>query len=175
MDTLRTIARRRSTRSFKPGQIPDHALNMIINAGCAAPVAKSDYTSVHITVIQNERILGTIRKAIAQAVGGTDEDLLYGAPTLIIISSRQTKSVHIEVANAACIAENMMLMATDINIGSVYILGTVLAFQSKDNWLQELGIPENFYPAASVALGNPVEPLETERPLKEYFPVNRIP
>ncbi|MDL2229738.1 nitroreductase family protein [Treponema sp. OttesenSCG-928-L16] len=152
METLRVILKRKSVRGFKSVQIPDNALNIIIKAGCAAPVANGDYSSLHLGIIQNRLMLNRIRAAISEAAG-EKADFLYGAPTLIIISSRQRGALHIEVANAACVAQNMMLMATDLEIGSVYVLGPVLAFKPDAEWAKELELPDNFFPTAAVALG----------------------
>ena len=53
------IAKRKSTRSYKSVQIPEEALEKIIKAGCAAPVARAQYDSLNITVIQNEHGIDT--------------------------------------------------------------------------------------------------------------------
>ena len=55
MNTLEAIAKRKSTRSYKAEQISEQALEAIIKAGCAAPVALAKYDSLHITVYGVDR------------------------------------------------------------------------------------------------------------------------
>ena len=65
MNTLEAIAKRKSTRNYKPEQIPEDALQAILKAGIAAPVAMAKYDSLHITVVQNPEILAKINAATA--------------------------------------------------------------------------------------------------------------
>ena len=110
METLKAIAKRKSTRVFSPDeQISKSALNTILAAGCAAPVGKRDYSSVHLTVIQNPEILGSISKT-AQNTMDVKHNVLYDAPVLVIVSAfKEQKAPNIEFSNAACIIENMII------------------------------------------------------------------
>ena len=56
MNTLEVIAKRKSTRSYKPEQIGGEALAAITKAGCSAPIALAKYDSLHITVSYRKRI-----------------------------------------------------------------------------------------------------------------------
>jgi nitroreductase len=48
MDVFTTIAMRRSTRMFKPEQIKDEDLSLILQAGQTAPVGHSDFAGVRL-------------------------------------------------------------------------------------------------------------------------------
>lgn len=177
MELIKAIAMRKSTRSYKSEQISEESLNIIINAGCAAPIGMGDYNSVNITVIQNPDLLDRISKTAAKAIGNPKANILYGAPTLVIVSSTPTKyfpNNEAAKANASCIIENMALAATDAGIGSVYLLSPLFAFNSDKELLKELNLPEGFAPAAGIALGYPAEPLTQERELKQTIKVNTI-
>lgn len=166
---------RKSTRSYKSEQISDEALNTIINAGCAAPVGHGAYNRVHLTVVQNSEILDRITKTFATLNGNPNANPLYGAPTLIIISGKpHEKFPHAELANAACIIENMSLAATDLGIGSVYLWGILYAFNADKELKKALNLPDDFVPASCIALGYPTEPLNTERELKPTIELNIV-
>ncbi|AQS07379.1 nitroreductase family protein [Clostridium beijerinckii] len=175
MELMKAIAMRKSTRSYKSEQISDESLNTIINAGCAAPVGMGAYNSVHLTVIQNSDLLDKITAVTAKVFGNPNMKPFYSAPTLVIVSGKPNeKAPAIEVANAACIVENMSLAATDLGIGSVYLLGFLFALSSDNDLLKELNLPEGFVPAAALALGYPTEPLTKEKDLKQTIQINTI-
>nr|WP_314461422.1 nitroreductase family protein [uncultured Clostridium sp.] len=175
METMKAIAMRKSSRSYKSEQIRDDNLTSIINAGCAAPVGSGAYGTVHLTVIQNPNLLNNISKTAANIFGNPDADPLYGAPTFIIVSSIPNKQFpNVEIANAACIIENMTLAATDIGIGSVYILGALAAFNADKTLVKELALPEGFVPVSGIVLGYPTEPLTQVKELKQTILLNKI-
>ena len=175
METLKAIAMRKSTRAFKAEQITDQKLNTIISAGCAAPVGMGAYETIHLTVLQNQNVMDEINTATAKAFGKPDLKPLYGAPTVVIVSStKNTQFPKIEYANAACIIENMLLAATDLGLGSVYLMGIIAALNSSPNLLKKLDIPEGFIPVSAVALGYPVEPLTDGKELRQTISTNIV-
>ena len=175
MDLMKTIAMRKSTRNYKSEQINDEALNTILAAGCAAPVGMGDYNGVHMTVIQNPDLLARISKATANLMGKPESKPLYGAPTLVIISGKlNDKAPTIVIANASCIIQNMALAATELSIGSVYLLGAIFAVNTDEELLKDLNLPEGFVPGAGIALGYPTEPLAREKELKQTIQLNII-
>nr|WP_271716067.1 nitroreductase family protein [Anaeromicropila herbilytica] len=68
-------------------------------------------------------------------------------------AKQHVKYPHAEFANAACIIENMLLAATDQNIGSVYLWGVAMALQLYSELFQELDLPDGFIPVSGLALG----------------------
>ena len=65
MNTLEAIAKRKSTRSYRPEQLPEETLQAILKAGCAAPVAMARYDSLHITVVQTQTLLDRVNAVTA--------------------------------------------------------------------------------------------------------------
>jgi len=175
MEMMKTIAIRKSTRGYKAEQIGDDSLTTILNAASAAPVGMGAYNSVHITVIQNSDLLDKITNATAKFFDNPKMKPFYGAPTFIIVSSKlNEKAPTIGVANASCIIENMTLAATSIGLGSVYLMAFLSAFSADEELLKELDLPEGFLPVCGMALGYPIEPLNTEKEFKENIKVNII-
>lgn len=175
MELMKAIAMRKSTRIYKSEQISDVSLSTIMNAGCAAPAGNGAYDTVHLTVIQNPVLLDRIAKTAANLFGTPNANPLYGAPTLVIVSGKPIdKFPNIEIANAACIIENMALAATDMGIGSVYLWGILYAFHADKELLKDLNLPEGFVPTSGIALGYPAEPLTAEKEWKQTIKVNTI-
>lgn len=162
VETLKAIAKRKSTRAFSPGKkVSEHDLTTILAAGCAAPIGAADYASVHLTVIQDAAILAKITKSV-QSAFKADNDALYGAPVLIVVSSSAPKFPNTQYANAACVVENMLLAATDLGVDSIYLWGAVTVIAQSAELLKELGIPSGFTPISAAGLGyaaasNPAE------------------
>jgi nitroreductase len=168
MELMKAIAMRKSTRSYKSEQISDEALDTILKAGYAAPVGMGAYKSLHLTVIQNSDLLDKITNVTREAFNNPKMNPLYAAPTLIVVSGQPNeKAPAVELANASCIIENMSLAATDMGLGSVYLLGFTYAISKNEELLKELNLPEGFVLAAGIAIGYPTEPLTTEKELKQ--------
>lgn len=174
METLKAIARRKSTRDFTSEQISAASLTMILKAGCAAPVGMGRYDSLHLTVIQDKELLEAASRTGKERMG-TDNDPLYHAPTLVIISAKPIPELPgIELANASCVAENMMLAATDAGISSVYLWGVPFALKQNTAFVERLGLPDGFQPVIAVALGYAAHPDGSEKELRVSIGVNTL-
>ena len=154
MDFFQTVFARQSTRAFSAERLPKESLQKILAAGCAAPVGRGAYGNLRLTVLQKPALL----EKISAATGGDKAGApLYGAPTLILVSS--PASNNLEYANAACVVENMHLAATALGLGSVYLWGFLRVF-SDAALLAELGLPEGFRPVSALGAGYAVESKE---------------
>jgi len=172
METMKAIAIRKSTRSYKSDPIDPEILNKILLAGCAAPVGRGAYDSMHLTVINTPEGMDKLNQASQGA--GRPGGAAFGAPVLVIVSVKASPMPALDVANAACVTENMIIAATDLGIGSVYLFGPANMVKNTEGLAAALGIPEGFAPEASVALGIPEEPLTVERDLTLKIGINYI-
>lgn len=164
METRNVIAKRRAVRSYKPDQISSADLEKILTAGCAAPVGRGKYEDLHLTVLQDKELITKLSKTIAETMKN-DMDALYGTPTLILLSSKESVLPNIEYTNAGCIAENMMLQAADLGSGSVIIWSVGMTLEKKPELKKEYGIPEEHKALFGVALGYPADDVK-EKELK---------
>ncbi len=174
MNTLDAIAKRKSVRAYTSEQISEEALNTIIQAGFAAPVAMAMYESLHITVIQNEEILTRLADGASEFVFktlGIRKNMDFGAKTIIVVSSTPVHRPGMEYANVGIVLENMVLAATDLGIGSV-ILGTpIVALAQNADLVKAIAVPEGFTPILGAAFGYAAE----EGPVKAHtISVNRV-
>ena len=90
------------------------------------------------------------------------EQLADGAPCLILVSVREQQGQlrPVDVANAACVVENMHLAATDLGLGSCYLWGVVQTMSQSLDIMYKLGLQEGFWPVSAVAVGHSRTPLE---------------
>ena len=174
MNTLEAIAKRVSVRSYQPEQIPEDALHAIIKAGMAAPVSSGAYDSLHLTVIQDSAFLKEIGDAVNELIFqmlGRRMNKKFGAPTMNVVSSKPSHVPGMEMANAANVAENMVLAATDLGIGNIMWAAAPGAIARNPGLLAKLKLPEGFRPVLAVSLGYAAE---EEAPKQHTIPVNRV-
>lgn len=174
MHTLEAIAKRKSTRNYKPEQISEDALQTILKAGCAAPIAMARYDSLRITVVQKQELLDRINAATADMIAqtlGVRKNVDFGAKTLILVSSTPVHRPGTEYTNAGIVVENMVLAATDLGIDSVILGGAPGAVAQDAALMKALEIPEGFTPLLGAFFGYGAE----ETPAKEHtIAINRI-
>lgn len=174
METLKAISLRQSTRKYTNEQIKEEDLNVILEAGCAAPVGHGQYKSLHLTVIQNPELLKEISENSAKFFNREGVDVIYNVPTLILVSSTVHEQLPaIGLANASCIIQNMSLAATDLGLGNVYFLGPVVPLSKNPELVQKLNLPEGFVPTAALGVGYPVNPIK-ERANKHHIETSYV-
>ena len=174
MNTLETIAKRKSTRNYKPEQITEEALQEILKAGMAAPVAMAKYDSLHMTVVQNKEMIARIFDEARDAVFatlGVRKSLNYGAKTLIVVSSLPPHREGMDYANGGIVVENMVLAATDLGIDSCIMGAPIAALAGNVELSKAVGIPTGFVPVLGVVFGYGAENV----PAKSHsITINRI-
>lgn len=178
-DALATIYRRASVRSYRYRTVEPDVLQALLEAAVRAPSA-FDEEPWSFAVIEDRVLLRHISETakrlwreesprrpahIAAGLPASDLesegiwkdefDLLYGAPTLVVIGSRSTGTF----ADAACwmATENLLLAADARGLGSC-VVGSVLPALATTAIRGELGLPASFRAIAPVVLGYPKEP-----------------
>lgn len=157
MEFSQVLFSRCACRSYTDAPVTDEQLQAVLNAANAAPVGMGAYSTVHLTVIRNREFLASLSKATCEFMKRED-DPLYGAPVLVLVSAKPGMPPTIEFQNTGTIMENMMLAATDIGLGSVYLMGAIAALKTKPKMVEQLALPEGFVPIAAAALGHPARP-----------------
>ena len=156
MELSQAIFTRCSCRNYTSEPVSDEQLSAILAAGNAAPVGMGAYDTIHLTVIRNKEFIADISKATCEFMK-REGNPLYGAPILVLVSAKPAMPPTIEFQNTGTIMENMMLTATDLGLGSVYLMGAIAALKTKPELVEQLTLPEGFVPIAAVALGHPVQ------------------
>ena len=175
MEFMETLCRRRSCRNYLPGQISEEALQTLLQAACAAPVGMGQYEKMHLTVVQNAALLVKLNLCTADFFGNPSFQATYGAPTVILVSAAAEELEDVRYCNAACIVENMHLAATDLGLGSVYLLGCIRALLKAPALQRELGVPEGFVPMSALAVGFASQEVRRRELTAERIAVTRMP
>lgn len=154
MDTTQAILDRHACRDFLDEQITDEQRGALIQAANAAPAGMGDYSGIRLTVIQNEALRAEIERETARGMPMMGAHPTYGAPTLMLISVRVDERLGmIAYCNAACMAENIMVQATALGLGSVLIMAVPAVMQSRPALLERLHIAGGLTPVVMVAVG----------------------
>ena len=151
MNTLDAINARHSTRGFSDRQISDADLEAILFAGGQAAVGGADFKSLKLYAVQDPALLRDIDEASAKRHPGTHP--LYGAPTLVVLASKESILPSIEFTNAGCIIQNMMVAATDLGVDSIYLWMSMYGINGDPELVKRLGFPEGFTCVGTMALG----------------------
>ena len=171
-DIFETIMHRRSIRRFEPKQIEETALQQILQAGLYAPCA-GGRQGVIFAVCQDKEVnerLGKIKRAnsnprMATATSFVSREqpsiaddpkltnAFYDAPTVITLFA--PKNFLFSVDDSAVAAENMMLAADALGIGSCYIGQGWPAFADPygQEILRQWNIPADHYAVMQLLLG----------------------
>lgn len=187
-DIFETIMHRRSIRRFEPKQIEETALQQILQAGLYAPCA-GGRQGVIFAVCQDKKVnerLGKIKRAnsnprMATATSFVSREqpsiaddpkltnAFYDAPTVITLFA--PKNFLFSVDDCAVAAENMMLAADALGIGSCYIGQGWPAFAAPygQEILRQWNIPADHYAVMQLLLGYAKEADKhpTPKPRKE--------
>ena len=170
------ILHRRAIRRFETAQIEESSLHQILEAGLYAPSA-GGRQGVIFAVSQdrgtNER-LGRIKRANSQprmatatsyvsreqpsiADDPTLKNAFYDAPTVITLFA--PKNFLFSAEDCAVAAENMMLVADSLGIGSCYIGQGWTAFADPygQEILKKWNIRTDYYAVMQLLLGYPRE------------------
>lgn len=175
-DIISAIMHRRSVRRFDGRDIDEESLREILEAGLYAPSA-GGRQGVIFAVSRDRQVnvrLGRIKRANSSPRMSTGtsfvsreqpsiaddpniKDAFYGAPVVVTLFA--PKSFMFSAEDCAAAAENMMLAADSLGIGSCYIGQGWTTFN--DPYGQEIllkwGIRTDYYAVSQVIFGYPRE------------------
>lgn len=174
MEFTKVVRSRRSTRAYLPQQITQEQLNTLLDAAYLAPASMGRFDHLQLRVVQDAEILDALNADFAAAIGNVAAHPTYGAPTVIFVLGAREDPELLMGANAACMVENMSLAATDMGLGSVYLLGICNELQESAQAAALLQIPAKFRLVSGLAVGVPAEPLTEREPKPERVKVVHI-
>ncbi len=151
-ETIKTMLDRKSCRSFKKEQITDDELKLVVDAGLAAPSGRNLQPTIIVAVQDKETIAKLSR--INAAVMESDKDPFYGAPTVLVVLSKQTRT---GLEDGSLVIGNMLLAAYSIGLGGCWIHRAKQTFETEEGkeLLKEWGIEEEVFGVGNCILGYP--------------------
>jgi nitroreductase len=174
---LEVIKARKSIRTYKDKMLPEEIVNSILEAAKHAPTARN-LQELEYRIVSNKPLIEKLNAGIFKAMQnegmplkgppGVKPNFFYGAPLVIIITG--PKDNLWAALDAGLAAQNIMLYATSIDIGTVFI-GMARMIEKDKNLMKALNIKEDKTIVACVICGYPAEnPAPKEKNLKaEYF------
>lgn len=163
MEFFSVLRNRVSTRDFDAAPVSDDDIRKILAAALYAPVGMHRFDTLHISVIADASVLQRVRDAVVRATGDEHADPLHGAPLLFVVSTSQDGEIG--ALNVSCLIENMLLCATDLGLGNLYVRGAITECAKDGALVWAMKIPAGFRPVASVAVGHAARPVsERTRP-----------
>lgn len=187
-EVMKNIYGRRSVRAFTEESISEEQLKEIIKAGFHAPngagsnalrfavvsnKAKLKHYSDISKVMSIEHFRQSMSKAPPEVAKGIEAlignlsnpnfDIFYNAPVLVLVFAAPTALTPVEDGSLA--AENMMLAATSMGLGSCWI-GFASPLGMAPEVVKELNIPANHKLIAPLIFGVPKKKdmAESQRP-----------
>ncbi|MGE5372459.1 MAG: nitroreductase family protein [Solirubrobacterales bacterium] len=166
MTLLETAKKRYTVRNYQSKPVEKEKLLTILEAGRVAPTAANNQP-YRLIVVQQKDGLEKLGKAAN----------IYGAPLAILVCGDHDRAwkrpydgkTSVDV-DASIVASHMMLQATELDLGSVWIM-----FFKPDVVRNEFKLPENLEPIAILALGYPNgAPASPERHREQRFPLSAI-
>ena len=166
MDFIEIAKKRYSVRSYKDKKVEEEKLKKILEAAHVAPTA-ANLQPIRLLTVQSKEGLGKIGKGAN----------LYGAPLAIIVCADHKKAwvrpfdkKRTTDIDASILTDHMMLQATELGLGSVWI-----CYFKPDVIRREFGLPDHLEPVNILAVGYPnEEAADPERHSQTRIPVKEL-
>ena len=164
---LEIIRTRRSCRNYKPEQITDTQLKLVLESGTYAPTSRG-MQSPFIVAVQNKPLLERLAKMNAEVMGVTFNPY-YDAPTYVLVFVPADAPNGVQ--DASLVLENMMLAAHAQGLGSCWIHREYEMFVTDEGkrMMYDWGLPEGLIGIGALSLGYPVGEPSLAKPRKEGY------
>ncbi|MCD7839413.1 MAG: nitroreductase family protein [Erysipelotrichaceae bacterium] len=166
MNTLETIKYRKSVRKYTDQPITDEQLHEILLAAMTAPSCTNARDWSFIVVRDKE----TLHKMAD--CNGKPAQLLKSANIGILVCGDLSKAFQLAkdywIIDCSIACENMILAATDLGIGSVW-LGTYPQMDRVNNLKELFNLPENIVPHSIISFGYPEDELFSNKDPEDRF------
>ena len=166
MDLLELMKKRYAVRSYNGKKVEEEKVHKILEAAHVAPTA-ANLQPVRLLVIQRDEGLAKLSKAAK----------IYQAPLAVLVCADYRKAwvrpfdeKQSGDIDAAILTDHMMLEATALGLGSVWI-----GYFKPDVVKQEFALPEGLEPVSILAVGySDGEPQSPERHREKRIPLQEL-
>ncbi len=160
MTGIEWLFQRRSIRKYHNTPVEDDKIELLLQAGMAAPSAKNK-RPWHFVVIKDRGTLEAIRRIHPYA------SMLAEAPLAIAVCGNHREPFWVQDCSAAM--QNILLAATSLGLGSVW-----LGVYPKEDLVKEvtgfLSLEPPYTPLGLAAIGYPAE----DKPPKDLFESDKM-
>lgn len=161
MNTIQTIKVRKSPETFLSTSLDRDDIQTIVETGNYAPI----FGKVHFTVITDAALLDAINRITIEMMKNSGNEFaekmantpgysaVRNAQTFVVLSAPGgNDEMGFNMANVSCAAENMILTATELGIGSRFMMGPVMSL-TQEPVQSQLALPDGYEPLVVVAIG----------------------
>ena len=158
---IETIMARRSIRQYSHEPVDREIMSKILECGINAPNGQNRQ-SWEVRVVDNPELMEEIKEAMAKAHPEMPAQSVKGcfrdAPTMVFIA--RDPSYEFSAYDCGLLAENMMLSAWSLGVGSI-CLGMPVRFMTDNDickpYIEKLGFSEGYEFCLCVGLGYALE------------------
>lgn len=147
MNTIETIKNRRSVRAFNEKKIDDKDIKTILECGMCAPTARNQQ-GFRFIVVDDKELLLKISQGIEH--GKMCKDASHAI--IVCYEIKDETGELYWVQDGSAVTQNILLSATDLGIGSVWV--AVHPREAKIEFVtKQFDLPSNIRPLSIVVLG----------------------
>ena len=158
---IENIMARRSVRVYKDQAVPRELLEQVVECGINAPNAMNAQ-QWEVRVVESKEWIDKATEAYKLAAKGTPaeksmadpsfKNMFRNAPAVIFIGHKPSKFTQVD---CGLMAENMMLAAKSLGLGTVCMAGPVMFFFQPDGepFLKSLEFSEGYEPLICIGIG----------------------
>ena len=167
---IEAIEARRSVRAYKDIPVEHEKLELLAKCGVLAPSAMNKQ-EWEVRIVENKEWIDGATAAYLKAVEGTDKAKYMLTPTFKNIFRNGSVVIFVGAPdglfsgeNVGCMAENIMLAATELGLGTCFLGSVQMMFAepAMAEYLQSLGFSEGYKLRYALAVGYPDEAPEAK-------------
>lgn len=154
-EVIENIMSRRSIRKYKAETVDRETLTKIMECGINAPNGQNKQ-SWEVRIVDRQALLDEMSEAMAEAHGGNEfaKGCFRGAPVMVFIA--RDLSYDFSPYDCGLMAQNIMLSAWSLGVGSVCLGSPVRMLTDNDicqKYIDKLGFSEGYELCLCVGLG----------------------
>ncbi|MBI5001702.1 MAG: nitroreductase family protein [Euryarchaeota archaeon] len=163
-EVVRALMRRKSIRKYKPDMPSDEVIGAVVRAGMQAPFASQLYS----VVLSKDRKRNAFGAPLQFVVCADCHKLrLFMRERGWGLVSNDLTMLLFAVQDASYMAQNMVIAAESLGMGSCYLGGALgVAAHLK----KQLGLPGKVFPFVMLAMGYPAE----DPPVRPRYPIDFV-
>lgn len=139
----KAILERRAVRKFEDTPVNKADVDQLVAAFEAAPCALGQSDDMEGLVVEDPTMVAKVEDATDNAC--------YGAPLLFVIANKSGS--RFADRNGSVAAENVMVQAASLGLGSVYVMSGALKLNDHPDVLKDLGIDDGYEATVIVPVG----------------------
>lgn len=141
------VLNRRAVRKYTDESLTDAQLEKLVAAFQATPAGMGQFEVMELKLVTSQET----RAKLESIANGA----FYGAPALFVIATKSDSPF--ADRDGSCAAENLMIEAKELGLGSVYILGGAMALNKSQEAKELLNLKDDYEVSVVVPVGVPAE------------------